>query len=155
MNHKLETPIKVAIVHGQLDHGGSERQLYLLLKHCDHQRWEPHLYISGSLGVWEARIRALDICVTLLQGNPLHKMWQFRQLSKARNIRRFISWGSYTNGYALALAGLGVPCIGSSRNALFADLPEHHRWFWSWFSLVGVSAVVCNSQETLAALQKV
>jgi glycosyltransferase involved in cell wall biosynthesis len=155
MNHNPETPIKVAIVHGQLEHGGSERQLYLLLKHCDRRRWEPHLYISGALGVWEARIQALNINVTLLQGNPLQKMWQFRQLCKTSKMRRFISWGSYTNGYALALAGLSVPCIGSMRNALFADLPQQHRWFWSWLSLVGVSALVCNSQETLAALQKV
>ncbi len=155
MKHKTKLPINVAIVHGQLGHGGSERQLYLFLQQCDRQRWEPHLYISGELGVWEAPIRALDISITLLQGNAIQKMWHFRRLCKANKIQRFISWASYTNGYAVALAGLRVPCIGSMRNALFADLPERHRWFWSWLSLVGVSTIVCNSQETLVSLQKV
>jgi len=152
MKRTTEVPINVAIVHGQLAHGGSERQLYWLLKACDRQRWQPSLYISGDLGVWEAPIRTLGISITLLEGNPIQKMWHFRQLCKAQNIQRFISWGSYTNGYALALAGLGVPCIGSFRNAHFADLPERFRWFWAWLSMVGVSAIVCNSQETYVAM---
>ncbi|MCX6044815.1 MAG: glycosyltransferase [Chloroflexi bacterium] len=153
MKRTTESLINVAIVHGQLTHGGSERQLYWLLKACDRQRWQPSLYISGDLGIWEAPIRALGISITLLQGNPIQKMWQFRQLCKAQNIQRFISWGSYTNGYALALAGLAVPCIGSFRNAHFADLPERQRWFWAWLSLAGVSAIICNSQETYAAMR--
>ncbi|MFN8486156.1 MAG: glycosyltransferase family 4 protein [Caldilineaceae bacterium] len=153
MPQRAELPLKVAIVHGQLSHGGSERQLYWLLKACERQRWQPMLYISGNLGVWEAPIQALDIPITLLAGNPAQKMWQFRQQCKAQQVQRFISWGSYTNGYALALAGLGVPCIGSFRNAHFADLPERHRWFWTWFSLAGVSAIVCNSQETCAVMR--
>ena len=155
MNHKLNLPTNVAIVHGQLNHGGSERQLYMFLQQCDHRRWQPHLYLSGELGVWEAAIRALGVPITLLQGTAIQKMWQFRRLCQAQQAQCFFSWSSYTNGYALAMAGLGIPRIGSVRNALFVDLPARHRWFWSWLSLAGLSTVVCNSPETLAGLQKV
>jgi glycosyltransferase involved in cell wall biosynthesis len=154
MNDTPKLPTNVAIIHGQLSHGGSERQLYMFLQQCDRRRWQPHLYLSGELGVWESPIRALGVSITLLRGTAIQKMWQFRRLCQAQQVQYFFSWSSYTNGYALALAGLGIPCIGSIRNALFIDLPERYRWFWSWLSLAGLSTVVCNSQETLAALQK-
>lgn len=149
----INTPSNVAIIHGQLGHGGSERQLYFFLQACNRQRWRPHLYIAGELGVWEASIRALGIPVTLLTGSPLQKLWQFRRLCQANGIRRCISWAAYTNVYALALLGLGVPCLGSFRNAGFADLPVRHRWLWRWLSTAGLASIVCNSRQTLAVLQ--
>ena len=162
MNNHIVTPhvavehlTNVAIIHGQLGHGGSERQLFMLLQQCDRRRWRPHLFISGELGVWEPRIRDLDIPVTLLTGNPLQKMRQFRRLCRATSIRWLLSWSSYTNVYALALLGMNVPCIGSFRNANFSDLPTRGRRVWQWLSLAGVSSIICNSRETLAALQKI
>jgi glycosyltransferase involved in cell wall biosynthesis len=152
MSHTT-TPIRIAIMHGQLTHGGSERQLYLFLEQCDRARWEPHLFLSGESGVWAEPIQRLNVPVTLLQGNRLQKLWRFRQECQALRAQRFLSWGAYTNGYALALQGLGVPAIGSFRNAAFADLPERGRRIWSWLSLAGLAAIVCNSPETLAVLQ--
>lgn len=147
-------PQPIAIVIGQLSQGGSERQLYMFLKECDRTLWDPVVYVSGELGYWEQPIRDLNIPVLLLTGNPLAKMRQFRAACIAQSARYFFSWSSYTNGYALALAGCGVHCIGSFRNAAFADLPSRLRWFWTWFSVAGLEKAVCNSRETWSRLNR-
>jgi len=146
-------PQPIAIMIGQLGPGGgSERQLYMFLACCDRTRWAPVVYVSGMLGFWEGPIRKLGIPVVLLRGNPLAKMWQFRAACIAQNTKCFFSWSSYTNSYGLALIGGGIRCVGSFRNALFADLPTRFRWLWSWMSMAGVSTVVCNSSETKTQL---
>src|SRR5450631_4367064 len=68
---KSETrPQPIAVLIGQLESGGgSERQLYMFLAHCDRTRWAPVVYVSGVLGIWEAPIRKLGIPVVLLCGN--------------------------------------------------------------------------------------
>ena len=139
----------IAIMIGQLaPQGGSERQLYLFLAACDHNRWAPVVYVSGALGSWEGRIRKLGIPVVLLRGHPLVKMWRFRQAAIAQKATCFFSWSSYTNGFGLALTGRHFRRIGSFRNATFADLPTQYGWFWRWMSKAGVSTFVCNSRET-------
>ncbi|MBD9375253.1 glycosyltransferase [Rhizobium sp. ARZ01] len=140
------------MVIGQLGQGGTERQLYHFLAHCDFARWAPTVYVSGELGFWEAPIRELGIPVVLLKGRPLDKMRQFRAACVARKTRCLFSWSSYTNVFALALAGLGIRSIGSFRNALFADLPTGLRSLWSWMSVAGISTAVCNSRETQGQL---
>jgi glycosyltransferase involved in cell wall biosynthesis len=137
----------VAVLIGQLGQGGSERQLYLFLAHCDRTRWAPVVYVSGFLGCWETPIRSLGVPVVLLRGGRLAKMRQLRSACIAQKARCFFSWSSYTNGFAVALAGCGVHCIGSFRNELFADLPARHKWLWSRISLAGISTAVCNSRE--------
>lgn len=143
-------PRRVAVVIGQLGIAGSEKQLYSFLAGCDRRRFSPVLYVSAMLGHWDEEIRAMGIPIVLLQGSRLAKLWRFRRECLTRGTDCFFSWSSYTNAYALALKGTGIPCIGSFRNALFADLPERHRWFWAWSSLAGVSTVVCNSRRTEA-----
>ncbi len=141
----------IAIMIGQLaPQGGSERQLYLFLAACDQERWDPVVYVSGALGSWEGRIRKLGVPVVLLRGNPLLKMWRFREAAVAQKATCFFSWSSYTNGFGLALTGCDVRRIGSFRNATFADLPTQHGWLWRWMSMAGVSTFVCNSRETKA-----
>ncbi len=145
-------PQAIAVLIGQLTPGGSERQLYLFLKLCDRTRWDPVVYVSGALGFWEGPIRKLGIPVVLLRGSPFAKMWQLRTACIAQNAKCFFSWSSYTNGFGLALGGLGVRRIGSYRNALFADLPVRLRWLWSRLALTGVSVLICNSRETQAQI---
>ncbi len=143
-------PRRVAVVIGQLGMAGSEKQLYNFLAGCDRSRFSPVLYVSGQLGYWDERILALGIPIVLLRGSRPAKLWRFRRECLARGTDCFFSWSSYTNGYALALKGTGIPCIGSFRNALFADLPERHRWLWAWSSIAAVTTVVCNSRRTEA-----
>ena len=146
--------IKIAVVIGQLAQGGSERQLYAFLKHCDRKRWSPIVYVSrGPVGFWDDPIRELGIPIVLLHGNPIMRMWQFRQSCRANQVRRFFSWASHINAYCPALWGLGVRCVGSFRNDYRFVLPDRHRWLRSWASLAGISTIVCNSQETAAAVR--
>lgn len=141
-------PEPVAVLIGQLSQGGSERQLFMFLSHCDRTRWAPVVYVSGELGFWEEHIRSLGIPVRLLTGSRLAKMRQLRAACAAEGVRHFFSWSSYTNPFGLALQGMGVWRIGSFRNALFADLPARLRPFWAWASLSAISLAVCNSKET-------
>lgn len=141
-------PEPVAVLIGQLSQGGSERQLFMFLTHCDRTRWAPTVYVSGELGFWEEHIRVLGIPVRLLTGGRFAKMRQLRAACAAQGTRYFFSWSSYTNPFGLALLGMGVWRIGSFRNALFADLPARLRPAWAWASLAGISLAVCNSRET-------
>ena len=148
-----ESTTRIAIMIGQLGQGGSERQLYTFLAHCDRERWSPIVYVSGTQGLWNDRIRELGIPVTLLRGNPVVKMWQFRQLCITNRVRRFFSWSAYTNGYGLALLGLDIPCVGSFRSVYPPGGIDSSGWLRSWMGLAAVSTVVCNSQESAAAVR--
>lgn len=155
MSSKSDLVTKIAIVIGQLAQGGSERQLYMLLKHCDRERWAPIVFVSrGPMGFWDGPIRELGIPVILLHGGPIMRMWQFRQSCKANQVRRFLSWADHTNAYGLALLGLGIPCCGSFRNVYRLELFGHCGWLRSWMCLAAVSTVICNSQETTAAVRR-
>jgi len=136
----------IAVVIGQLSQGGSERQMYEFLAGCDQTRWAPTVYVSGASGYWEDRILGLKVPIVTLKGNRTAKMLQFRRACIERDTQCFFSWSSYTNGFAMALAGRSVRCLGSFRNALFADLPDRARWVWAWMSVAPLRTIVCNSR---------
>lgn len=153
MNEKRSPATKIAVMIGQLPQGGSERQLYAFLKHHDRERWTPIVYVGGGpVGFWDERIRELGIPIKLLQGNPIMKMWRFRQSCRANGIECFFSWSAHTNRYGLAL-GLGVRRIGSYRNAYQHNLPLRYGKLRAWLRLASVSTVVCNSEETETAVR--
>ena len=145
---------KIAVVIGGLGLGGTERQLYSFLEHCDRDRWEPTVYVSGTLGPWKDPIRELGISVVLMRGNPVMKMWRFRQSCRINGIRRFFSWSTYTNGYGLALLGLDIYCMGSFRYIYPLKSSGLNGWLRSWMSVASASTMVCNSQETSAAVRR-
>ncbi|MCB0163494.1 MAG: glycosyltransferase [Anaerolineae bacterium] len=152
MDINMGSGTKIAVIIGQLAGDGTERQLYSFLVNCDRSRWTPMVYVSGALGPWYDPICELGIPVILLQGNPVMKLWQFRKLCRSYGIRRFFSWSYYTNGYSLALLGLNIPCIGSYRTVYSPRLFSHYKRMLSRLGFVAVSTVVCNSQETAAAI---
>jgi glycosyltransferase involved in cell wall biosynthesis len=155
MSSRPDPATKIAFVIGQLAQGGSERQLYTLLEHCDRGRWVPVVYVSrGPMGFWDDPIRALGIPVILLHGNPIMRMWQFRQSCRAKRIRRFFSWAGHTNAYGLALLGLGIRRIGSFRNVFRSEMFGRFGRISSWINLAIVSTIVCNSQETTDAVRR-
>jgi len=144
----LSQPRPVAVMVGQLEQGGTERQLYLFLAYCDRSRWAPVVYVAGHLGHWETAIRKLGIRLVVLHGSRLAKMRQFRLACIAQRANCFFSWSAWTNCFGLALMGRGVHCIGSYRNVLFDDLRPRWRWLSAWLSFVSLSTIVCNSHET-------
>lgn len=141
----------VTIVHGQLSHGGSERQLYDLLLHCDRSAFEPHLILSGELGYWHQPIAELDVPVTLLTGSPLRKLWSFRRLMRSHGADVFLSWSAYTNVFAFAAMGLPAKRVGSFRNVKHED-SKYFKHVWRLAKLHGLQSIICNSRETRESL---
>ncbi|TWU63009.1 putative glycosyltransferase EpsF [Crateriforma conspicua] len=45
-------PIRVLLMIGSMDGGGSERQILHLLRHLDRDRFEPHLYLKRAEGIF-------------------------------------------------------------------------------------------------------
>lgn len=144
-------PVPVLVVVGQLGIGGSERQLYLFLKACDQARWSPHV-MTNSAGLFVDAIHGLGIKVELLQGSRLRRALAVRHRCAELGARSFVSWSSYTNPLAWVLLGLGVPAVGSYRNASFVDIQARHRQLWSRLGMARLNTIVTNSPETGAVL---
>jgi len=148
-------PNHVATVIGQLSQGGSEKQLFRFLEHCDRTRWSPIVYVSGGeIGFWEDQVRALNIPIVVLNGSPLRRMLTLRRSFIKNDVRCFFSWASHTNVYGLAIWDLKIRRIGSFRNIYGFDLPERHRWLREWANLAGINIAVCNSKETAAVVEQ-
>ena len=65
--------IKIICLIGQLGNGGTERQLYLFLKHLDHVKFKPMVVVSSKSGGsrWEKQIREeLSVPVKFLGDLP-------------------------------------------------------------------------------------
>ncbi len=147
-----ERPCALHLI-GQLGYGGSERQLFLLLKYADKQLIEHHVLVfnpSPNL-VYNQELERLGIQVYDLPqdcvGVPRRMVYLFRLF---RNIAPHIvhSWAVHDNPYA-GLVGwaAGIPVRwGSVRGSLhlssFQQLPSLFRWL----SLHSVSRLVVNSQ---------
>ena len=127
-----EQPCRFLYVIGQLTAGGSERQLYLLLKGMDRERYLPHVV------VW--RYRETDAFVSPLQklGVTLHAMPQdangavklaaFCRLAKQLMPEVIQSYSFYTN-FAAWFASLtaGSLALGAVRSNFFNDLVASGR----------------------------
>ena len=57
------TRARILFVIGSLGRGGAEKQLHLLLKHLDRERFEPRVASLSVGGVWATRIRELGVPV--------------------------------------------------------------------------------------------
>lgn len=146
---------RVRVVHliGQLGLGGSERQLLVLLRHLDRERFENHLVVfnPSPYGELHQEFERLGVPVTTVppecRGVPrrLRFLW--------RTCRRLApdvihSWTAHDNPYA-GIAGrlAGVQGrFGSLRttlhSTLMANLPSSYRWL----VLHGVAELVVNSE---------
>lgn len=143
---------RVVIVHGQLTHGGSERQLFHLLRHRDCDQVDASVVLSGARGYWEQPIADLGVPITLLEGSPLQKLWQFRRFTVSERADTVLSWSSYTNPYALAVVDKPFKRVGSFRNVRVEDSLRFRRAN-RWAKLKGLQSVICNSQATYDALR--
>ncbi|MCP3934682.1 MAG: glycosyltransferase [Actinomycetia bacterium] len=146
--------IDVTVVHGQLTHGGSERQLYELLRRCDRDVFGPSLVISGALGFWEEPIRELDIPITLLGGSPVNKMRELRRLVANDRPDALLSWSRHTNPFVLTVANRGIRTTISFRNTRSSvPLPAPAR-AGEVFAMRSAAAIVSNSEEVFVDLAR-
>jgi len=117
--------LKIIFLINELGKGGSERQLYLLLKHMDLDAAEPLVVVfnPSTLTDYADAIRALGIQVFPLptsRNSPLKKLIWLVRFFRKENPDVVHSWSAPDNPYA-GLAGFlaGVPLrMGSLRNSL-------------------------------------
>ncbi|MFM8320106.1 MAG: glycosyltransferase [Chloroflexota bacterium] len=152
--------IKVLSVIGTVGLGGSERQLYLLMKHIDRQVFDPHVLVFNRIGV--------DVLEPAFQQAGVALHWIPPDCTGIYRRTRFItgllkdlkphivhSWTAHDNPYAAVCGGLsGTPLrLGSIRTSLkapsFSELPAAYRWA----SLHSTGKLVVNSQSLVEELQ--
>ena len=149
-------PITVMHVINSLDIGGTEKQLYLLLKHLDRQRFHPVVVSLSKGGFWVEPIRGLGVELVELKRRGSYEVR--RLMSLVGLLQRYKptilhTWQSPGNLYG-GLAGLFFrrsKCILSRRSLddyrglrRFVDVFVHRR----------SNAVVCNSKALAAGLAK-
>jgi glycosyltransferase involved in cell wall biosynthesis len=122
MAPRTPLPADLLCLIGQLGNGGTERQLYLFLKHLDRARIRPLVVVSDEpRGPWRERIEGeLGVSVIFLGGvsAPL-KLWRFWRLVQQVRPQVVFSWSFFTNGFRLATGK--TPFLGSLRQQLDAE----------------------------------
>lgn len=126
--------IKIICLIGQLGSGGSEKQLYLFLKHLERGKICPTVVVSSSLGTnkWEDDIKALSVPVIFLESkSKIYKLLEFRSLVSKLKPDMVFSWSFHTNSYYWSCPG-SIKFTGSLRNELSLasnELSIFHRFF--------------------------
>ncbi|MCE9644896.1 MAG: glycosyltransferase [Chloroflexi bacterium] len=150
----MRKKIKIVYIIGQLGLGGSERQLFLLLKHLDQERFEAIIIVfnPSAYVTLDNAMRHLGYQVFAVPQNYRRVIQRLIYIYKLLcQIRPDIvhSWTIHDNPYA-GIAGLlaGVTIRwGSVRDSIFAkgfdDLPTCYKWL----SLNVVNKLVVNAES--------
>src|SRR5437867_10729466 len=116
---------RITIITGQLDVGGSERSLYLLIRNLDRGRFDLDVVSLVTGGYWAGEIRRLDVPVLEL---PRRHRWQpGRLLSLVRHLRTRRPALLYSIGFAANTYGriagrlAGVPHLVTGWRGLEAS----------------------------------
>lgn len=149
----MTSPRRVALVIGQLQMGGAERQLFELAVRLDRSRWEPVVVcLSEVAEPFAGRLRERGIAVEVLSRSTHYdpgRVFRLRRLLGRRRIDLAHSFLLVANAYVWAATrpgvagGAGPPYIASSRICLSPS-----RW---WLRLVhqrafrGAAGVIANS----------
>ena len=146
----------IAFLTDSLGMGGSERQLYLLLKYLDRTRFDCHVIAMNPLYTFfEKPLAELGICTWRLSASSDSRWRRLRELfALVRHIQPDVlqAWALHLNPYAAVVGRMaGVPIrLGSQRSAyvgeLVQDLPRAYRWL----AFYGVERVMVNSETALA-----
>jgi glycosyltransferase involved in cell wall biosynthesis len=117
---------RLLYVVGQLGTGGSERQVYLLLKSMDREVYRPHVAVwnFNPEHTYVSQIRSLGVPLhSFASGsNSVEKMFAFRRLVFELNPELIHSYSFYTNIAAWwATIGTKIIAIGTVRSNFIHD----------------------------------
>jgi len=151
--------IRIVYLIGQLGLGGSERQLYLLLKYMDKDLFEPHVVVFNPSPNYtlDEDLRKAGVSVHPVpdecQGILVRIIWLFRLLRRLEP-QVVHSWSIHDNPYAgLVGAVARVPLrLGSVRDALATPNFQQFSPFIRWLILHTVQRILVNSDEILHEL---
>ena len=156
----VKEKIHLLYLIGEVGLGGSEHQLYLLLKHLDKTLFDLHVLVfnPSPYGMLDQDMCRLGAHVYQMPEECRRVSSRFRFiLHLARKISPHIihSWSLHDNPYA-GLAGwlAGVPvCLGSLRSSLSLSNVQSLPRLYRWLSLYSVAGLVVNSSAVQAELQ--
>lgn len=145
-------PIRIIYLIGQLGLGGSERQLYLLLKHMDKTRFEPHVVVFNPSAnyILDDDLRKADVQVHAIPSNVkgifARIFWLYRLF---RQIRPQVihSWSIHDNPYAGLVGWMArIPRrLGSVRGSLVSEDFLNFHPILRWLILHSVQGHLVNS----------
>lgn len=155
----MPQPLRIVYLIGQLGLGGSERQLYLLLKHMDKSRFEPHVVVFNPSANYtlDDDLQKVGVSVHAIPRevkNIRARMIWLYKLFRRLHPRVIHSWSIHDNPYAGLVGWLaGVKHrLGSVRDSLntpdFLDFPGPVQWI----ILNSVQGLLVNSQEIVDEL---
>ncbi len=149
--------LRVAHLIGQLGRGGSETQLYLLLKHLDASRVENRVIVfnRSQCGEVTEAIEHLGIQVDVAPARGVARRMAFLHRT-FRRLRPDVvhSWTALNNPYAEIagrLAGARAR-FGSLRTTLNSTIMRGKRRLHRWLILHGARLLVVNSETCSAEL---
>lgn len=146
----MTKPIRIGYLVGQLDNGGSERQLHYLLANMDRSKFEPSVMTLKPPGTsaWHQAIVDLNVSVTQIssQSRPKRAL-QIRKVFKSQDIDLVHSIHFYVTPYAwFASLGRRSTVIGSVRFYPDARGMQKHGLGWTkHLAIRGPDFWVCNS----------
>lgn len=160
-NKKTTHKVRILFLIGELGYGGSERQLYLLLKHLDKSCFEAHVLVFNHSAInMQDKLQQEGINVVFLPKSCSGISRRSRYIYEfTRRLGPDIihSWTIHDNPFA-GLVGrvAGVPIrIGSVRGSInlpgFNNLPRLLRWL----SLNSVSILTVNARSIAEELRQI
>jgi glycosyltransferase involved in cell wall biosynthesis len=158
---KINKCCKIVFLIGELGLGGSERQLYLLLKHFDLTNFKVHVVVFNSSPNFSFDDSLINIGVKVWPIPPdkkgIAKRIYFLFLL-FRRIKPDIvhSWTVHDNPYAGFVGFLaGVPVrVGSLRGSLNSAAMQKLAFIFRYLSIHSVESIVVNSDSLVAELKE-
>jgi glycosyltransferase involved in cell wall biosynthesis len=145
--------VRVLFVISSLGRGGAEKQLYLLLKYLDRERFAPSVASLSTGGLWARRIRALGVPVTELprrHGVELSRLGALHRLVRRDGPHVLQTFSPYDTAYGFPVGWVNrVPVLIASRRTE-SDLYPGLGWAAGRVSRLlsrWADAIICNSDQ--------
>ena len=146
--------IRIVYFIGQLGLGGSERQLYLLLKYMDKTKFECHVLVFNP-SAFETLDNDLAQCGVHIHylprkctGIPQRMIWIFRFLRRLKP-QILHSWSVHDNPYVGIVGRLShIPlCWGSMRDSLENEDFRNLHYIFRYLSLHSIHKIMVNTTQ--------
>lgn len=152
--------IKICFVIGQLALGGSEKQLYLVLKYLDKKSFIPVVisFNPGKNDYWENKINDLGIEIYFVKKSrfKVRRFVDFFLLVNSIKPRIIQSWSLSLN-FIVSIIGFleKIPfVIGAVRQNLFIKGKKNRSDFHRFLSIIGLDYFLTNSSQGKSDLIK-
>ena len=162
----MDSPLRVAHLINHFGHGGTERQLYLVLRELANsaqknsaQKHRVIVFNPTPHESWHVELQNAGVDIRHMpaevRGVPRRVLWLRRELAPWRP-QVIHSWSLHDNPYA-GLVGrlIGTKMrLGSLRNSLLTEGVQRMGRFNRWLMLRSVERIVVNSKALVAELRE-